>query len=631
MVAYHMNWPGSDPFYNANPTENTERRTFYGVSYVPDLYIDGSLHAGYTGPWEQWMLDRHAVDSPLTIAVTGALDTPTAGTIDATITNTSAGVVSGYLHFILIEDNVTHSGTVYGHIMRDFIPTDTAGELVTLNPSDVIVRSAAFTITTGAPPAGWTRANMEAIVFVQNNTTKEIYQTGRIYFELDDPEIQRISQTVDDTAGGDGNGNLDPAESADLILTLGQLNPTTATGVTGTLSTTSPYVIISDANGSWPDMASGTTGDNAGDLIGLSALSTTPYGTVAALKLTVTSNGGGYSTDIWISLPIGSPHHPIGPESYGYYAYEETDDYPPSPTYSWVEINPNLGGAGTLFTMNDDQVRQIDFPFTFRYYGLDYTRLSICSNGWIAWGNQGGSSPSNGPIPGPDGPPNMVAAFWTDLNPLEPTGGKVYTYYDTANHRYILEFSGVEHYDGAGAGLPETFEYIVYDPAYHQTLSGDGEIVVQYNLVSDASSCTAGMENAAETDGLQYQALGVVNAAAHGLASGRAIKYTTMPPNSASVDEGAPLPVRLLQSRPNPVRGGAQIHYDIPTAGHVTLRIFDATGAVVRTLIDGTRPAGAGHVAWDGRNDRGSIAPAGVYFYRMNGDGFAINRKIVKD
>jgi flagellar hook assembly protein FlgD len=62
----------------------------------------------------------------------------------------------------------------------------------------------------------------------------------------------------------------------------------------------------------------------------------------------------------------------------------------------------------------------------------------------------------------------------------------------------------------------------------------------------------------------------------------------------------------------------------------VTLRIYDLAGSLVRTLIDATAPAGPGMVAWDGRSDRGSDLPAGVYFYRLNGPGFTVNRKIVK-
>ena len=35
---------------------------------------------------------------------------------------------------------------------------------------------------------------------------------------------------------------------------------------------------------------------------------------------------------------------------------------------------------------NSDDVTTIDLPFNFRFYGIEYDRLSICSNGWIAFG-----------------------------------------------------------------------------------------------------------------------------------------------------------------------------------------------------------------------------------------------------
>jgi len=44
MVAFHMYWPSSaDPFYQANTTQNTERKTYYGVNATPTLKVDGVL------------------------------------------------------------------------------------------------------------------------------------------------------------------------------------------------------------------------------------------------------------------------------------------------------------------------------------------------------------------------------------------------------------------------------------------------------------------------------------------------------------------------------------------------------------------------------------------------------------
>ena len=61
----------------------------------------------------------------------------------------------------------------------------------------------------------------------------------------------------------------------------------------------------------------------------------------------------------------------------------------------------------------------------------------------------------------------------------------------------------------------------------------------------------------------------------------------------------------------------------------VTLRVFDAGGRLVRTLIDGPRQAGAQSAVWDGRNDSAAPAASGVYFYRLQAAGFEASERMV--
>lgn len=630
MITYHMNWPaGNDPFYLANIEENVARRYYYNVNYVPHVFIDGFIDGLSGGPWEDMMLERYAEDSWLTIELSGQMLSATTGEVTAHITNTGVSSVNGTLHFVLIEDDIAYGGEIWNHVMRDYFP-DVSGEAIVLGAGDDLIRTEAFTIPD--PPDSWVTENLEAIVFVQNDGTKEIYQAGRIFFHMDEPELVLNGSIVNDSVGGDGNGRLDPGESADIIYGLANLNPVTATNVSATMSSSDPYLDIVDGSATWPDIVYWATEQNDADPFVLAVDADTPWGREIAVTLSILADSRSYSKSIALTIPVGSPNHPIGPDEYGYYAYEDSDDYAPAPTYDWVEIDPNLGGAGTLFTLGDDQTRRIDAPFTFQYYGETFDRISICSNGWVALGDTYVQSPSNGEIPGPVGPPNMIAAFWCDLNPIAAGGGKVYVYYDVDNGRYIVEFSGVEHYHGQGLGVPETFEFILYDPAVHETPTGDGEIVMQYNLISDASGCVVGIEDGTETIGIQYLASGKLNAAASGLAEGRAIKFSTVDPSGGAAveDEMASVRAGMLLARPNPACGAMQISYNVPVAGEVALRIFGPDGARVRTLLQGHVAAGAGTVEWDGRSDRGQDVPAGVYFYRLSGAEFTVNRKIVK-
>jgi hypothetical protein len=92
---------------------------------------------------------------------------------------------------------------------------------------------------------------------------------------------------------------------------------------------------------------------------------------------------------------------------------------------------------------------------------------------------------------------------------------------------------------------------------------------------------------------------------------------------------GIPQRFVLFQNWPNPAVGKTAIAFDLPKAGHVSLKIFDVSGALVRTLAD--EPMGPGHhrLLWDGRSERGQKVSSGVYFYRIQAGDFRSTRKLV--
>ncbi|MBN1996077.1 T9SS type A sorting domain-containing protein [candidate division KSB1 bacterium] len=74
----------------------------------------------------------------------------------------------------------------------------------------------------------------------------------------------------------------------------------------------------------------------------------------------------------------------------------------------------------------------------------------------------------------------------------------------------------------------------------------------------------------------------------------------------------------LSQYYPNPLNPQTTVRYDLPAAGFVKLTVFDIYGQVVRTLVEGTKPAGSHKVVWDGRNRYGNKVSSGVYFYSIH-------------
>jgi len=102
------------------------------------------------------------------------------------------------------------------------------------------------------------------------------------------------------------------------------------------------------------------------------------------------------------------------------------------------------------------------------------------------------------------------------------------------------------------------------------------------------------------------------------------------PPPPAGIADGARPVASLDPPRPNPVTNTMQLSFSLPQRTWVTLRLYDPSGRVVRTLAHGTVDAGRHALVWDGRNDRGGRVPAGVYFLQARWSGFEARRKIVK-
>jgi len=95
---------------------------------------------------------------------------------------------------------------------------------------------------------------------------------------------------------------------------------------------------------------------------------------------------------------------------------------------------------------------------------------------------------------------------------------------------------------------------------------------------------------------------------------------------------GAPLTiagVAGLEARPNPFRPLTRIRYSLDRDAPVRLVVVDVSGRVVRRLDQGPQTAGAHETSWNGRDDRGRPAAAGVYFLRLEAGAERSTRSVV--
>jgi len=85
----------------------------------------------------------------------------------------------------------------------------------------------------------------------------------------------------------------------------------------------------------------------------------------------------------------------------------------------------------------------------------------------------------------------------------------------------------------------------------------------------------------------------------------------------------------LLPISPNPFNRSANIRFNLATDAHVSLKMYDARGTLVRSLENGVLPAGLHHLVWDGRDGAGRAAAPGVYFARFETRELKASEKVM--
>ncbi|MEZ4387022.1 MAG: C25 family cysteine peptidase [Candidatus Krumholzibacteriia bacterium] len=348
-------------------------------------------------------------------------------------------------------------------------------------------------------------------------------------------------------------GSLDPGESGTVTLLLQNLGDRATAGATGTLRCGSRWVDVTDPDGAWGAAAAGGF-TNQTDLFGVTADPACYPGHLAAFTLELTfAEGGTQVIEFQTTVGTAGAGDPTGPDTYGYYAFSNDDTDPWAPEYQWVDaslVGENVGIADD--GLWDDETRVVDLPFPFTYYGETFDKVSICSNGWLAFGATGLKFYRNWMLPADGSPDAMVAAFWDDL-----AGGEVYAWHDAANHRFVVQWNHFKtRYANETYNGDCTFEIILTEPAFSGTDTGDGLITLQYaatTIVGDETTYfTVGLQNRTRDVGLTYAYGNHYAGGAASLGGGRAIAFVPV----ATVAQGTVAgTVRNLNGGGTPIPG----------------------------------------------------------------------------
>ena len=390
-----------------------------------------------------------------------------------------------------------------------------------------------------------------------------------------------------------------PGDTAWVDVTVRNIGRLTSPEMTARLTSLTPVVSVFNPQAVFSPVSVDGVDSLATARFRVYAHSLTVPGTEAELLITFESEIGMRDTTRFTYV-IGSPvaDTPFGPDSYGYVCFDNTDDrWDVAPVYNWVEIDTGLGGNGQNTGIRDRGNEQdwsvlVDLPFPFQYYGEDFGRVTICSNGWMSFGDESKLADfQNRRIPPALGPRAQVCVFWDDLiNYVDTTGaqiGGIFYKFDEQNNRFIIEWSRMRRYIGMEnnrirVGSEESFQVIIYDPQHYPTYSGDGELVFQYRDVSndpdvdpgefDTPYSTVGIVNLNGTDGMEYTYWNSYAPGAAFLEDGLAIKFSTKLIVVVGYAQGTIIDAATQQPIPNAEISGSRGSFSLSDrSGHFVM------------------------------------------------------------
>ncbi len=180
-IKYHVSWPsGADPMYLHNTADNGSRVSYYNINSVPHVVVDGNRFSGNSGNITQSIIDQLSViESPMqmrlswelndaqntiTVHVMGRVSTDIAGSSKLYV-----GVIEKEIHFNSAPG--PNGEKDFYDVMKKLLPSSSGQSLGNLEADGYF----AYTFT-------WELANiynmdqLDAIAWVQNSNTKEVYQ-----------------------------------------------------------------------------------------------------------------------------------------------------------------------------------------------------------------------------------------------------------------------------------------------------------------------------------------------------------------------------------------------------------------------------------------------------------------------
>ena len=415
--------------------------------------------------------------------------------------------------------------------------------------------------------------------------------TWKSYFSIDvsAPIVTLDSYEADDPLyGGDGSGCMEAGETFSLGLTLANDGGASATGLTATLSSDDPYVVINEPAAGMSELAAGASQPVSPDYsitllpgcpelheIEFDVSVSADWGYVASGELSILTGGPPFDDDVesgegeWV-------HHVVTPSFVDEWHVETNRYY--STGHSWKS-----GGAGSEYYADSSDGVLVMRP------------MCLGANAVFSfWHWMEAEDERPGPVAWDCGLVEISTdggVTWDVLHPDDE-----YTHTKNDNPANPLP-EGTPCWSGDFDWREETFDL--------SALEGQ-TIQIRFRFVSDGY--------------VTYEGWYVDDIA---------VAFDDAGSSTTVDEETLPRRFALLQNSPNPFRPATRIRYELPHPEHVRIDVFDISGRHVKTVVDERQDAGYRSVSWDGTNARGDEVASGIYMYRMDAGGFTSRKMMI--
>ncbi len=570
VIEYH----GGDVYEN---TASSTRINYYGVSNYPTAFFDGQngvVGGDHTESMYSYYLPKYnnriGVNSAYTITLTGQ-QTSDFINVTATVTQVEASTASN----LKLQAALTESGIVVawqGQDHLDFVeramyPSATG---TTVNLTQGNSQTVNYSIPLNS---AWTFNNLELVVFLQNNSTKEIYQGTKI-------KLAGLVNAFPISAPSLDMGDIVVNNSESTLLYVNNYWNQT---MTGTIASDNPLIQIN-----YPGRMDFTIPPSGQEIYRITCFPNV-VGTFTG-NINITTNIPAYPTitipvtanSFYDNQPTVTDVHVEGiPVAYetltGAYTFHDVDgDAEGTSTYQWYRmvsgtyIYPIDGQTGISYTVQPENVgEQIIF-------GIGPTDEHGITNATVM------STPSDVIIARP-APQNVTAQV-------------------SNNSNVILNWQTPMYY---GRGL---FGYKIYR---------NGTVIATISNTATLTYTDSNLPNGT----YEYHMTAIYNNPLSYSASSNNVTVEVTQSTDNHDQMSPALTTKLMPAYPNPFRANSTLHYTLAEKGNVDISIYDIRGRVVKTLFQGVKDSGEYNVNWDGSDENGIPAANGVYLCRMQASG----------